>query len=367
MDTFVKAKARPEIFNLKPYVAGKPIEEVKRELGIDDIIKLASNENPLGPSPMAVGAIQEMLNNIHFYPDSNNFDLKKAIAKLTKHDEKGLIIGNGSDEIIKLIAETFLNSGDEVITATPTFSEYEFAATIMGAKTVKIPTNDFKHDLEAMKAAINEHTKMIYICNPNNPTGTIVTENDLDRFMDEIPADILVVFDEAYYEYVNSAQYTSGKKYLDLNKKVIVLRTFSKIYGLAGLRVGYGLTNPIIAAAIARVMEPFNVNLLAQIGARAAIDDVEHLTESQEMNLTGKEYLYQEFEKLGLTYVETQTNFIFLNTGKDCQEVFAKLLNLGIIIRTGDIFGYPTYIRVTIGSLEENKRFITGLKTVLED
>lgn len=366
MDTFINRKARPEIFNLKPYIAGKPIEEVRRELGIEDIIKLASNENPFGPSPMAVEAIQKILTDIHFYPDSNNYNLKKKLAQLTKHDETGIIIGNGSDELLKLIAETFLNAGDEIITADPTFAEYEFTATIMGAKTIKVPSNNFVHDLEAMKNRVTNQTKLIVICNPNNPTGAIVTEEELDKFMAEIPEDLLVIFDEAYFEYVNNSQYVSGKKYVDLGKNVIVLRTFSKIYGLAGLRVGYGLTTPEIAGAIARVTEPFNVNLLAQIGATAAIDDVEHIEESRQMNLAGKEYLYQEFKALGLNYVETEANFIFVDTGKDCQEVFSKLLKLGIIIRTGDIFGYPTYIRVTIGSSEENKRFIAGLKTVLE-
>lgn len=367
MDTFIKAKARPEIFNLKPYVPGKPIEEVKRELGIEDIIKLASNENPLGPSPKATDAIQETLKNMHFYPDSNSYDLKKKINALTEQDEAGIMVGNGSDELLKLIAETFLSPGDEVILAQPTFSEYEFTATIMGAKCVKIPLNaGFTHDLEAMEKAITEKTKIIYVCNPNNPTGTVVTESELDEFMEIVSNDILVIFDEAYIEYVNNPEFISGLKYLNQGRNVIILRTFSKIYGLAGLRIGYGLTKPEIAGAIKRITEPFNVNLLAQIGAVAAIEDTEHVEKSRQMNNLGSEYLYKEFAAMGLNYVKTEANFIFVDTGRDCREVFAKLLQLGVIVRTGDIFGFPTFIRVTIGSLEENNRFIAGLKKVLE-
>ncbi len=366
MNNFVQKKARKQIFNIKPYVAGKPIDEVRRELGIENVTKLASNENPFGPSPLAVEAIHQSLGDLHFYPDSNNFHLKNKIAALTDHDKDGIVVGNGSDEILKLIAETFLNPDDQVITSDPTFSEYHFTATVMGAKNIKTPAKNYVHDLTAMINAITERTKIIYICNPNNPTGAIVTEEQLDSFMKEVPQDILVVFDEAYFEYVSNPQYISGTKYVKTGRNAIVLRTFSKIYGLAGLRIGYGLTTPEIAGAIARVTEPFNVNLLAQIGASAAIDDVEHVEESYQMNLAGKKYLYQQFEELGLKYVETEANFIFVDLGRDCQEVFRELLKLGLIIRTGDIFGYPTFIRVTIGSSEENKRFITGLKKVLE-
>lgn len=366
MDTFIKQKARPEIFNLKPYVPGKPIEEVKRELGIDDIIKLASNENPLGPSPKAVEAIKDTLSNLQIYPDSNNYNLKRKLVSLTKHDERGIVVGNGSDELLKLIAEAFLNPGDEVIFADPSFSEYEFTATIMGAKSIKVPVTNFKHDLEAMLDAITDKTKIIYICNPNNPTGTVVTEADLDKFMDLVPNDVLIVFDEAYFEYVDNPDYISGLKYVNAGRNAIVLRTFSKIYGLAGLRIGYGLTTVEIAGAIERVTEPFNVNLLAQVAATVALDDTEHLENSRKMNQAGKEYLYQEFAAMGLKYVETEANFIFVDVGQDCKEVFNKLLRLGVIIRTGDIFGYPTFIRVTIGSLEENQRFINGLKKAME-
>lgn len=365
MSEFIENKARPEIFNLKPYVPGKPIEEVQRELGIDDIIKLASNENPLGPSPLGQKAFSEIVDKLHIYPDANCFRLKQKLSQMLDYDPQGLLVGNGSDELLKLLAETFLNPGDEIIFAQPSFAEYEFTATIMGATSVKVPLKDFKHDLDAMLAAITPRTKMLYICNPNNPTGTIVTAEEIDSFMARVPQDVLIVFDEAYYEYVESPSYVSGIKYVKDGRNAVVLRTFSKIYGLAALRVGYGITTPDIAAAVERVTEPFNVNTPAQVAATAALDDKEHLEQSRIVNQAGKNYLYEEFEKLQLKYLKTEANFIFVDTGKDSQVVFQELLKQGIIIRSGDIFGYPTYIRVTVGNEKENARFIKGLKKIL--
>ncbi|MBO8158468.1 histidinol-phosphate transaminase [Thermosyntropha sp.] len=365
MRDFVNSKARPEIFNLKPYVPGKPIEEVKRELGIEDIIKMASNENPLGASPLAVEAIKKSLDRLHYYPDSNNFYLKQKLARVNDISEDAIIIGNGSDELLKLLAETFLSPGDEVIFGDPSFVEYEFTATIMGAKCINVPLKDFRHDLRAMLDEITDKTKIIYICNPNNPTGTYSTRAEIEEFMRKIPSDVLVVFDEAYFEYVDAKDYISGIDYVKEGRNAVVLRTFSKIYGLAGLRVGYGFTNPEIAKAVERVTEPFNVNLLAQIAAEAALDDIEHVKKSCRLNREGKNYLYSQFEEMGLKYVPTEANFIFVDTGRNSREVFQKLLQLGVIVRTGDIFGFPSFIRVTIGTEEENKRFINALKEVL--
>ncbi len=366
MSDFINKKARPEIFRLKPYVPGKPIEEVKRELGLYDVIKMASNENPLGPSPKALKAIQENLNQIHLYPDSNCYYLKKKLSSFTGIEEDGILIGNGSDELLKLIAETFLNRGDEVVFAVPSFVEYEFTATIMGAECITVPLVAFKHDLKAMREAVNAKTKIVYICNPNNPTGTIVSADEVEDFMASLPDDVLVVFDEAYYEYIENENYGDSLKYVKDSRNVIILRTFSKVYGLAGLRIGYALTTPFIAQAVERVTEPFNVNMLAQLAAIAALDDQEHVEKSRQMNSEGKQYLYNEFDKMGLEYVETDANFIFVDTGKESQEVFTQLLKKGIIVRTGDIFGFPTFIRVTIGTQEENTRFINGLRSVLE-
>lgn len=365
MGSYVTRNARPEVFKLKPYSPGKPIEEVERELGITNVIKMASNENPLGPSPRAVERLQSALPKLNLYPDSACFYLKKALAAKFGMPEECFLVGNGSDELLRLISETFLSPEDEVIFAEPSFVEYEFMASIMGAKCRPVALKDFKHDLEAMKELINDNTKIVYVCNPNNPTGTIVTSDEIADFMSDIPEDVLVVFDEAYYEYVDSPDYVSGLEYLKQGRNVIVLRTFSKIYGLAGLRIGYGLTTPEIAEAVNRVREPFNVNLAAQEAAMGALDDDDHLQRSRKINIEGREYLYKAFKEMGLNYVPTQANFIFLDLGRECQPVFKQLLQMGVIVRTGDIFGYPNFIRVTIGKPEENQRFIAALKGIL--
>lgn len=366
MKEFIQKQARPEIFNLKPYTPGKPIEEVKRELGLDDIIKMASNENPLGPSPLALEALKESLHTIHFYPDANCFYLKEKLVPFLGVQYNQLLVGNGSDELLKLLVETFINRGDEVIFASPSFSEYEFTATIMGAKCINVPLCEFKHDLSAMADAITDKTKIIYLCNPNNPTGTAVSRAELDEFMARVPEGVIVLFDEAYFEYVECPDFPNGLDYLAQGRNVIVSRTFSKIYGLAGLRIGYMVTTPEIVAAVERVTEPFNVNLLAQIAALAALDDNDHVKASQELNSAGKVYLYNEFEKMGLKYVPTEANYIFVDTGKDCQEVFKSLMAKGVIVRTGDIFGYPSYIRVTVGNQVQNQRFMSTLREILE-
>lgn len=366
MTNFVTDRARAEIFTIKPYIPGKPIDEVKRELGLDDIIKLASNENPLGPSPLAVQAIRQMVDQLHLYPDSNCYYLKEKIASINNIQSTGVLIGNGSDELLKLIAESFLNKDDEIIYGQPSFSEYEFTARIMGAACTPVPLKDFTYDLDAMLAAITPKTKLLYICNPNNPTGTTVNGSQIAEFMQKVPDNVLVIFDEAYHEYAEDDEFTSGLKYVQEGRNVIVLRTFSKIYGLAALRIGYGLTTPELADAIERVREPFNVNSVAQVGALAALEDSPHVNGSRQLNSEGKAYLYDQFEKLGLKYVPTEANFIFVNVNKNCQEVFKALLKVGVIVRTGDIFGYPEFIRVTVGTPEQNERFIKSLKIVLE-
>lgn len=366
MTNFVNDRARAEIFAIKPYVPGKPIDEVKRELGLEDVIKLASNENPLGPSPLAVQAIRQMVDQLHLYPDSNCFYLKEKLASINNVNTTGVIIGNGSDELLKLIAESFLNKDDEIIYGQPSFSEYEFTARIMGAACIPVPLKDFTHDLDAMLAAITSKTKLLYICNPNNPTGTTVNGPQMAEFMTKVPDNVLVIFDEAYYEYVEENEFVSGLKYVQEGRNVAVLRTFSKIYGLAALRIGYALTTPELAGAIERVREPFNVNTVAQVGALAALEDAPHVKGSQDLNAQGKAYLYEEFEKLGLQYVPTEANFIFVNVNKNCQEVFKDLLKVGVIVRTGDVFGYPEFIRVTVGTPEQNERLIKSLKNVLE-
>lgn len=357
---------RRAVFKLNPYTPGKPTEEVERELGITGVIKLASNENPLGPSPYAIEALQKAVSKINSYPDSNCFYLKKDLAGYVGCEEENLIIGNGSDELLKLIAETFLNPGDEVIFAQPTFSEYEFVSKIMEVNCIAVPVKeDFSHNLEAMAKKIGPKTKLIFICNPNNPTGTIVRDQELKAFLRNIPPNILVVLDEAYYEYVTDPEYPNSLELVRQGKNVIILRTFSKIFGLAGLRIGYGIARPEIVAYINRVKEPFNVNLLAQEAARVSLKDREHLKRSKELVIQGKNYLYKTFDKLGLEYVPTQANFIFVNVFRDSKEVFTALLREGAIVRTGDIFDYPTYLRITIGTPGENEHLATALEKVL--
>ncbi len=359
--------ARKVIFDIKPYIPGKPIEEVERELGIKDVIKMASNENPFGPSPRAVEAMRASLQKISMYPDGNCFYLKDMIANLLCIEPDNIIVGNGSDEILKLIAEAFLEPGDEIVIAQPSFSEYEFVGKIMGARCVFVPLKDFTHDLEAMGRAVTEKTKIVFVCNPNNPTGTAVTKVEVDEFLKNLDPRVLVVFDEAYYEYVEDEEYPQTLEYVAEEQNVIVLRTFSKIYGLAGQRVGYGIAKLNIISALNRVREPFNVNLLAQVAARAALEDQEHVEKSRQGNREGKDYLYQWFEEKGISYVPTQANFIFLKVGADSQEVFKEMMKLGVIIRTGDIFGHPDFIRITVGTMEENRRFTESLEKVLKE
>ncbi|NLW44908.1 MAG: histidinol-phosphate transaminase [Syntrophomonadaceae bacterium] len=366
MGSIVEGKARSEVFSLKPYVPGKPVEEVERELGITGVIKLASNENPLGPSPLAVARVQEALKQLNIYPDGACYYLRRALAEHYGYSEDSFLIGNGSDELLRLITETFVGPGDEVIYGVPSFSEYGFMALIMGGVCVEVPLKDMRFDLPAILDKVTDRTKLVYICNPNNPTGTITGRAETDQFMKSLRDDVLVVFDEAYYEYVTDKDYVSGVEYLSQGRNVIVLRTFSKIYGLAGLRVGYGITTPEIAGLVNRVREPFNVNLLAQTAAIGALADKEHLEKSREVNIQGRDYLYREFSRMGLEYVPTEANFIFVDIKKDCRQVFQALLREGVIVRTGDIFGYPTYLRVTIGKPEENRRFIAALEKVLQ-
>ncbi|NLC07978.1 MAG: histidinol-phosphate transaminase [Syntrophomonadaceae bacterium] len=359
--------ARPSILEIKPYFPGKPIEEVERELGLTDVIKLASNENPLGPSPQAVAAIKKAAEKVNFYPDSNCFYLKENLAKHLGIDPGMLIIGNGSDELLKLIAEAFLNEGEEVICGNPSFSEYDFVTQIMAGKMIQIPLQNLTYDLRSIADRITPSTKLIFICNPNNPTGTIVTYQEVEEFMKRVPDDVLVIFDEAYYEYVTDPEFPDSLKYIHQGRRVIVLRTFSKIYGLAGLRVGYGIATPDIIDCLMRVREPFNVNSIAQAGALAGLADQVWIKQAKEVNTQGRDYLYRELTAMDLEYAPTQGNFIFINVKTDGVEVGQRMMRAGVIVRPGNIFGYPEYIRVTIGTKEQNERFIKVLRQVLTE
>lgn len=357
---------RPAILEIKPYEPGKPIEEVEREIGISGVIKMASNENPFGPSPDAVAAMREVLEKIHLYPDGNCFYLKQGLSAHLRVPEASLIIGNGSDEILKFLAEAFLNEGEETIMAVPSFSEYVFVTQLMAGCLIRVPSRNFKHDLAAMAERVGPRTKLIFICNPNNPTGTIVTRAEIEAFLDRLPEQVVVVFDEAYHEYVMDEAYPDTLDYIKQGRpNVITLRTFSKIYGLAGLRIGYGVAAPALISWLMRVREPFNVNMLAQVGALAALNDACHVSCTRKMNNEGKDYLYQQFTEMNLTYVPTEANFMLVNVQQDARSVFKRLLAEGVIVRSGDIFGLPEYLRVTIGTTGQNMRFIEALKKVL--
>ena len=359
----------PNISRLTPYRHGKSIAEVERELGITGMIKLASNENSLGPSPMAVEAMHSFASKMHLYPDAGSYDLQQFLAARLDVDPEGLVFGNGSDDVIHLIGITFLNDGDEVVQAHPSFVRYEAAATLNNCKCHLVPlTSDWVHDLDAMLAAVNEKTRLVFITNPNNPTGTIVGKEALDNFLSALPERVLAVIDEAYYEYAApDADYPDCLPYVRDGRNVILLRTFSKAFGLAGLRIGYGITRPEIAGWLNRTREPFNVNLMAQAAAIAAAADEAHVARTVATNEAGKAQFYAALDALGLSYAPTYGNFIWFDTGRDSKQVYSKLLYAGVITRTGDIFGAPTYLRVTIGTEAENAKFLNALPGVLAD
>lgn len=361
-------KMRPTIKAIKPYEPGKPVEEVQRELGLRDVLKMASNENALGPSPFALRAVAEALTSVFYYPEGSCHNLRKALCTRLGVDMENIIIGNGSDELIKLTAEAFLEEGEEVIMAEHCFSEYLFATQLMGGRPVYVPRRGLRHDLDRMVGAVTERTKLIFICNPCNPTGTMVDRGEVERFLGLVPEHVLVVFDEAYHEYVSNDNFPDLISEIRAGRRnVIVLRTFSKVYGLAGLRIGYGVAHEEIIGWVNRVREPFNVNRLAQAAALAALDDAEHVAKSQRLVWEGKEYLYQALNEMGIEYEPTEANFVLINVRADARSVFKKLLARGIIVRPADIFGLPTHLRVTIGTLEQNSRFIEALKQVLSD
>ena len=359
---------RPEIEDIPVYIPGKPIEEVQRMLGLKRVIKLASNENPLGPSPKAARAIKATLKDMNRYPDAASWYLKAKIATTLKTQIKRIICGNGSDEVIILAMKAFVNPGDEVIIAKPTFLIYQVAAGIAGANIKFVPlTKDLKYDLEAMKRAVTDKTKIIFIANPDNPAGSYVTKKELDEFFDGLPNDIIVYLDEAYFELARDAasDYPNGLDYLDNRPNLIVARSFSKIYGLAGLRIGYGVTSERIVNYLDKFRDPFNVNILAQAAACAAMDDKEFVKKTLRIVKEERQFLYDELEKMGLEYVKTVTNFMMINVKRDSKKVFEDMICNGVIIRDMEAWGYSTFIRVSVGTRKENEIFISTLKKVL--
>lgn len=356
--------ARAGIENIEPYEPGKPIEEVERELGLKRVYKLASNENPLGPSPKAVFAIKRALKYLNRYPDGNCYYLKVKIAKALKVATENLIIGNGSDEIIEIVVRTFLSADEEAIIAEPSFLEYRLNIEAFGAQVRVVPLVNFKYDLDAMKRAITDKTKLIFIANPNNPTGTYVTEKEVSRFLDGLPNNIIVVMDEAYCDFVTVKDYPNSMKYLK-DKNILILRTFSKAYGLAALRIGYGIGKAELINYMNRVRLPFNVNMLAQVAALAGLDDKEHIRKSKSMVLKGQAFLCRNLDKMGFSYVPTITNFILIDVKRDGKKLFGQMLRYGVIVRDMKPYKLDNYIRVTIGTEKENRKFIEVFKKAI--
>jgi len=350
-----------QLRDLVPYEPGKPIEDVARELGIDpdDIIKLASNENPLGPSPKAVEVMKSTADQVNIYPDGGGWKLRNAIADKFSLSMDNVILGNGSNEIIEFIGHAFLSPGDQIIAAEHAFVVYKLMATLFGAETIEVPDPGFVHDLDSMADAITERTKEIFIANPNNPTGTLVTQDQIDRFMDRVPDRVIVVFDEAYYEFLDTPPDTL--KYVREGRNVVVMRTFSKIQGLAGLRIGYGLAPSALASVLQKTRQPFNANHLAQEAALAALADEEHQFQTKSITDEGRRFFQESFEKMGLEYIPSYANFVLVKVG-DGDAVFDKLLRKGVIVRAMRSYKLPEWVRISIGTKKENHRCVELLK-----
>ena len=355
---------RQDINSIEAYKPGKPIQEVQRELGIKDVIKLASNENSLGPSPRAVKAIAKALKGIHYYPEGSCFYLKRKLSERLNIKESNLIFGNGSDELIDIILKTVQKPNSEIITADLTFVEYKICGAINGFAVKTIPLTDYTYDLKKIKEALGPNTRVIFIANPNNPTGTYVNAKQVEEFLDKIPDDILIVFDEAYTEYVQESDFPSLLSLIN-KKNVVILRTFSKIYGLAGLRIGYMIASEDFISCAERVRQPFNVNTLAQVAAENALEDEKFVAKSKKLVAREKKFLYESFSKLGIWFKESAANFIFIRFNADTRKVFNELLKKGVIIREIGPCNRSNYARVTIGTRSQNKRLLKALKEVI--
>lgn len=357
------AKCRKEILEVEPYKPGRPIADVQKEYNLKEVIKLASNENPLGCSPKVMEKIKNSLDSLAIYPDGSCLDLKEAISKKYGVPTSKIAVSSGSDEIIDIISKIFVEKDDEVIMSDITFVRYNDTTKLMGGKPVIVPLKNWKYDLDGMLAAITDKTKLIWLCNPNNPTGTIFTESELIAFLKKVPTDIVVVYDEAYAEYADSEDYPKNSvNLLSKHSNLIVLKTFSKAYGLAAFRIGYSFASEEIIDYINRARGPFNVNSLAQLAAIEALNDADFIDKVHKLNIDGKNYIYDEFRKLGVEYVETQANHIFFRVDRDASDIFVEMQKLGVVIRP--IF--ENYLRVSIGTKYENEKFIEALKKVLD-
>jgi len=354
------------ILSLKPYEPGKPIEELEREYGIDNSIKLASNENPLGPSPMAIRAIGDTLTSLNRYPDGGGYELTAKLSAALNVAPENIVLGNGSDEIIGMLVRVFLKPGDEAVIPKPSFLMYDILVNSSGAVPVYAPLKELTLDLQGMADKITNKTRLIFVCNPNNPTGTTVSKKDFNGFLEAVPENIPIVVDEAYAEFVRDPDCVRGIDYINTGRPIISLRTFSKAYGLAGLRIGYGVMPKEIAELLHRVRQPFNANRPAQAGASAALDDAPFLSKTVRLIHDGLDYLFEALDKMRVKAFPTQANFFLIDVGRNADEVFEELLGMGIIVRSMKSYGYPEYIRVNTGLPEENIRFIAALKAITQ-
>jgi histidinol-phosphate aminotransferase len=361
----MKKLARDGVEDLVPYPPGKPIEELERELGIRDSIKLASNENPLGPSPLAVQAIKNKLGTLHRYPDGSGFFLKSKLSKKYSVPIDQIILGNGSNELIELIIRAFLSPGEDVIQAFPTFLVYEKIVQGAGGHMVSVPLSNFRIDLDEILGAITPKTKLVFINNPNNPTGSVISEKEMARFLKEITQDIIVVLDEAYIEFVTDDTAARGLNLLNERPLLVVLRTFSKLYGLAGLRIGYGFGSREVIDLMNRVRQPFNANALAQAAANAALDDTAFVSQTLKVVRDGLSYIYRQIDDMGLEYIPTQTNFLLIKVPQGGKKTYERMLREGVIVRSMDSYGLAEYIRINAGLPKENERFVRTLRKIM--
>jgi histidinol-phosphate aminotransferase len=354
---------RGELRDLPVYSPGKSPEQVARELGIADCVKMASNENPLGPSPKAMEAVRKSLQKMSVYPDGDSVELRQALSGKLGVPVDCLLVSHGVDEALDLMAYAFLERGDEIVVGDPTFSSYELAALTMGAAVKRVPLREFRQDVPAMLEAVSERTKMFFLCSPLNPTGTTVSARELEEALESLPRRVILLLDEAYVEYVTDPDYPDSISYFESNPNLVITRTFSKVYGLAGLRVGYAVCDPAIRQALEKVKLPFNVNRLGQVAALAALDDAEHVARSREANERGRDRIYALLEETGFDYVPTQANFILVNNG-NYPDLFDRLLRQGVIVRAGEPLGMPGYVRITIGDDGQNGRLEEALRAV---
>lgn len=359
------ALATPGVQKLSPYQPGKPVEELERELGISNIIKLASNENPLGCSPLVLQAIESGLHELAIYPDGNGFALKRALSGFYRRPIEEITLGNGSNDILELTARAFLQPGDEAVYSDYSFAVYPLATQAVGARGISVPAAGWGHDLAAMARAITPKTRLVFIANPNNPTGTWVEEDELESFLRAVPENVIVLLDEAYGEYVMPGALPDGLGFLDRYRNVVVSRTFSKAYGLAALRIGYAFAHPDITNVLNRVRQPFNVNALALRAAVAALEDQAFVARSREMNAAGMQYLTEGVRRLGLDVIPSRGNFLCIDLKRAGLPIYEALLRQGVIVRPVANYGMPDFLRVTIGTAAQNERFLAALETVL--